>query len=112
MTSAVIRPATRADLSGIGQLAALLVRAHYDFDPQRFIAATEETAREYASFLGTQLTKSDIIILVAELDGVVAGYTFSGIEGYDYMTLRGPAGMLHDLVVEPRYRGRGIGQQL
>jgi ribosomal protein S18 acetylase RimI-like enzyme len=112
VTSAVIRPATRGDLPGIGPLAALLVRAHYDFDPQRFIAASEATAREYAAFLGTQLGKSDIIILVAELDGEVVGYTFSGVEGYDYMTLRGPAGMLHDLVVDPRCRGRGVGKQL
>jgi ribosomal protein S18 acetylase RimI-like enzyme len=29
-----------------------------------------------------------------------------------YMALRGPAGMLHDLIVDPEHRGRGVGRLL
>jgi ribosomal protein S18 acetylase RimI-like enzyme len=42
----------------------------------------------------------------------VLGYTYAAIEGYDYMSLRGPAGVLHDIVVDPAHRGRGIGWTL
>jgi ribosomal protein S18 acetylase RimI-like enzyme len=108
----VIRPATPADLQAIGRLGALLVRIHYDFDPQRFIAATPQTEHAYASFLGTQLEKPKAVVLVAERDGEVIGYSYAGIEGYDYMSLRGPAAVVHDIVVDPAHRGRGVGRML
>jgi ribosomal protein S18 acetylase RimI-like enzyme len=107
-----IRPATPADLAAIGRLGALLVRLHHDFDPARFLAPVPETERGYASFLGTQLDDPDAIVLVAERDGEVLGYTYAGVEGYDYMALRGPAGALYDIVVDPEHRGHGIGRML
>jgi ribosomal protein S18 acetylase RimI-like enzyme len=107
-----IRRATAADVESIGQLAAVLVRTHHDFDPQRFIAATSRTAEGYGSYLGTQLDEPDVVILAAELNGEVIGYTYAGIEGNDYMALRGPAGALYDIVVDPAHRGRGVGRLL
>ena len=101
-----IRPATSADVPAIGQLGALLVRKHHDFDPERFIAASDRTAEGYGSYLGSQLRKPDVIVLVAEENGEVLGYTYAGIEGYDYMALRGPAGVLYDIVVDPAHRDR------
>ncbi len=111
----VIRPATTADLAAIGRLGALLVRQHHDFDPDRFIAASPQTEHAYASFLGSQLDEPDVLILVAERAeraGEVVGYTYTGIEGTDYQALRGPAGVLHDILVDPAHRGHGIGQAL
>ena len=40
------------------------------------------------------------------------GYAYGSVEGYDYVTLRGPAGVLQDIIVVPEYRGRGIGRLL
>jgi len=34
------------------------------------------------------------------------------LESYDYISLRGPAGILHDIVVDPGHRGRGVGRLL
>jgi len=107
-----IRTAARTDLSAIGRLGALLVRAHHDFDPKRFIAATPQTERGYAAFLGTQLDEPNVVVLVAERDGEVLGYTYAGVEGRDYMSLRGPAGVLYDIVVDPAHRGHGVGRML
>ena len=107
-----IRPAAPADLKAIGRLGALLVRVHHDFDPERFIAATPRTEHGYGSFLGTQLDEPNIILLVAERDGEVVGYTYSGVEGTDYMSLRGPAGVLYDIVVDPAHREQGVGRAL
>lgn len=107
-----IRPAQRADTTAIGRLGALLVRLHHDFDPQRFIAATPGTERGYGSFLDSQLDDPDIVVLVAEREGELLGYTYAGVEGMDYMSLRGPAGVLYDIVVDPANRGHGIGRLL
>ncbi|MEO5814637.1 MAG: GNAT family N-acetyltransferase [Gemmatimonadaceae bacterium] len=108
----VIRPAAVADMPVVGRLGALLVRVHHEFDPQRFMAATPQTQRGYASFLESQLEESNIVILVAENDGEVVGYIYAGVEGVDYMSLRGPAGVLYDIVVDSAHRGHGIGRLL
>ena len=103
-----IRTALPADLPAIGRLGALLVKTHHDFDPARFIAPTPATPQGYANFLGTQLKEGRVIILVAERQGVVAGYVYAGLEGMDYMALRGPAGAIYDIVVDPAYRRQGV----
>jgi ribosomal protein S18 acetylase RimI-like enzyme len=111
-TSPIVRRATPADLALIGRLGALLVEEHYDFDPRRFLAARPRTPEDYASFIGTQLEDTDKSVLVADDSGDVVGYAFAAVEGYDYMALRGPAGVLHDVIVDPKHRGRGIGRML
>lgn len=108
----IIRPATPEDLPQIGPLAALLVQTHHAFDPLRFFPATGSTPELYANFLGSQLGDSDTVFLVADTAGHIAGYTYAALEGYDYMALRGPAGVLHDIVVDPAHRGRGVGRLL
>jgi ribosomal protein S18 acetylase RimI-like enzyme len=108
----IIRHAEPADLPAVGRLGALLVRAHHEFDPQRFIAATPQTEHGYASFLGSQLGQPDVIVLVAERAGDVLGYTYAGVEAHDYMALRGPAGVLYDIVVDPAHRQSGLGRML
>ena len=107
-----VRQATPKDLQAIGRLGALLVRTHYDFDARRFIAPSPDTEDRYGWFLGTQLKKPNVIILVADRDGKVIGYTYSGVEGNDYMALRGPAGVVYDIVVDPAYRKQGVGRML
>ncbi len=81
-------------------------------DHERFIAATPRTEHGYGSFLGTQLDDPNVVVLVAERDGDVIGYTYAGVEGTDYMSLRGPAGVLYDIVVDPAHRGQGVGRML
>jgi ribosomal protein S18 acetylase RimI-like enzyme len=108
----LIRPATSADVLALGRLGALLVQEHHDYDSRRFIVATASTSEHYGSFLGGQLAEPDAVLLVAEQDGHVIGYAYGAIEGYDYMALRGPAAVIHDLIVDPEYRGRGAGQAL
>ena len=107
-----IRPAKTTDARAIGRLGALLVRLHHEFDRDRFVAASAETEHGYGSYLRSQLAKSDIVVLVAEREETVLGYTYAGVEGYDYMSLRGPAGVLYDIVVDPAHRGQGIGRAL
>lgn len=108
----VVRRATSTDLPTLGRLGALLVQEHHDFDARRFLAPQSRTPADYASFLGSQLDDPESVILVAESDDAVIGYAYAAIEGYDYMSLRGPAGVLHDLIVDPHHRGQGVGRLL
>jgi ribosomal protein S18 acetylase RimI-like enzyme len=108
----LIRPATSADLPRLGRLGALLVETHHDFDPQRFLPTRDRTPADYAGFMLGQLGDPDVAVLVADDHGDVIGYAYAVVEGYDWMALRGPAGVLHDIVVDPEYRGRGVGRQL
>jgi ribosomal protein S18 acetylase RimI-like enzyme len=85
---------------------------HHDLDPARFIPASPRTEQGYASWLGSQLENPQVLILTAERSGDVLGYTYSEIEGHDYMSLRGPAGVLHDIVVDPAQRRNGVGRML
>jgi hypothetical protein len=80
-TGPIVRPATPADLPVIGRLGALLVEEHYDFDPQRFLAARPGTPAGYASFMGMQLEDPDKAVLVADDNGDVIGYAYAAVEG-------------------------------
>lgn len=108
----IIRAATPADTPAMGRLGALLVHTHHELDAKRFMAPSSETERGYASFLGSQLGRTSVILLVAELDDEVIAYSYSEIQGLDYMSLRGPAGVVHDIVVDGQHRGCGVGQRL
>lgn len=112
MPPITVRPAAAADLPVIGRLGALLVKTHHDFDSERFIAPTPATPQGYANYLGTQLKEDRVILLVAEREGAVVGYVYAGLEGMDYMALRGPAGAIYDVVVDPGHRHEGAGRLL
>ena len=76
------------------------------------MAPTLRTETGYGSFLVSQLDDPNIVVLVAEREGEVLGYTYAGVEGPDYMSLRGPAGVLYDIVVDPASRRQGVGHML
>jgi ribosomal protein S18 acetylase RimI-like enzyme len=108
----IVRTATREDAPALGRLATLLVKVHHDFDPDRFVAPGPGTERGYGGFLISQLGKADAIVLVAEEAGAVIGYTYATVEGPDWMVLRGPAGVINDILVDPDHRRAGVGRML
>src|SRR5579872_1037522 len=108
----IIRRATRDDLPTLGRLGAELVRLHHAFDRARFIAPSGDVEDGYAWFLGTQLDEAEAVIFVAEHAGSVVGYTYAGLEPMSWKDLRGPAGFIHDVVVVPSARRRGVGARL
>jgi ribosomal protein S18 acetylase RimI-like enzyme len=111
-TTPSIRPAELQDERVLGRLGAMLVEEHHEFDPQRFLAPRPDMPRAYGHFLVSHIGSKDRFVLVAERDGAVIGYVFFGLEGVDYMALRGPAGAIYDLVVDPEHRRQGVGKIL
>jgi ribosomal protein S18 acetylase RimI-like enzyme len=106
--SFTIRRATAADLPALGILGASLLRTHYAFDPQRFMAPPGDPESGYGWFLGTQLKEDDVAVFVAERAGAVIGYVYAGLEPQSWKELREAAGFIHDVVVAPEAQRHGV----
>src|SRR5512139_2508239 len=94
-----IRRATPDDLPALGHLGAHLIRTHYGFDPQRFMAPGTSPEDGYAAFLRSELQNDSVAVFVAERGDAVIGYVYAGIEPRSWKELREPAGFVHDVVV-------------
>jgi ribosomal protein S18 acetylase RimI-like enzyme len=108
----LVRPAERPDLPALGRLGGMLVRYHRDLDPLRFMDIPH-VDEGYARFLGSQLDDEDAIVLSAvDARGEVIGYAFGTREGRNWAALLDPHGALHDVIVDPAARQKGVGQAL
>ncbi len=110
--SIAIRRATKADLPALGRLGALLLRAHYQFDPLRFMAPGSDPEEGYAWFLGTQLREDDVVVFVAERQASIVGYVYAGLEPQSWKELREACGFIHDVVVDESGRRSGVATAL
>ena len=102
---------TDADLAPAAALAAQLVRQHHGFDPRRFFV-TPDVEDGYRWFFGTQLKEKNVVLLVAELDGAIAGYVYGTLEGRDWAKLLDRHGAVHDVFVDARFRRKGVAKAL
>jgi ribosomal protein S18 acetylase RimI-like enzyme len=110
--SIAIRRATKTDLPALGRLGALLLRAHYQFDPLRFMAPGSDPEEGYAWFLGTQLREDDVVVFVAERESAIVGYVYAGLEPQSWKELRDACGFIHDVVVDESGRRSGVATAL
>jgi ribosomal protein S18 acetylase RimI-like enzyme len=108
----VIRRAESRDLAALGQLGALMVNVHHGYDSARFMVPGDDVAEGYAWFLGTELGREDVLVLVAEQAGTVVGYVYAGLEPQSWKELRAPAGFIHDVVVDEPARRHGVASKL
>ena len=107
-----IRKAEAGDLEALGRLGAMLMRTHYAFDRERFLAPDAGAEQGYASFLSKVLDAHDDCVFVAERDGVVVGYVYVALEPLSWKELRGPAGFIHDVAVAEDARQSGVATEL
>lgn len=106
-----IRPASPSDEEPLGRFGGALMRQHHAADPLRFIQVKHPEAG-YGRFLVSQLANPDSLVIVAEDAGTVVGYVFADVETTNWMELRGPCGIVHDIYVEEAARHRGAGRAL
>jgi len=107
-----IRKALPRDREALGRLGAMLMRTHYAFDRERFLAPGQGTEQGYGSFLGSVLDSDDDAVFVAETEGKIVGYAYASLEPMSWKELRGPAGFIHDLAVDDGQRRSGTGSKL
>ena len=108
----LIRRAQARDLPEVGELGAALMRAHYAYDPLRFLEPGGGDNAGYSRFLGSQLDEEGTIVLVAERQRRIVGYVYAAIEPLSWKDLRDECGFVHDLLVNDAARGGGIGEAL
>src|SRR5688572_16043796 len=107
-----IRRATAADAPALGQLGALLLRAHHDFDEQRFMTPGRNAEAGYGAFLVSQLADDEVAVFVADRDGDVVGYVYAGLEPRSWKELREACGFIHDVAVREEGRRSGVATAL
>ena len=105
------RPATASDQEILGRFGGALMRQHHAADARRFLQV-EHPEAGYGRFLVSQLSSSDSLVLVAENAGSVIGYVFADVESTNWMELRGPCGVVHDIYVDDTARRLGAGREL
>jgi GNAT superfamily N-acetyltransferase len=108
----VIRPARPADVPALGRFGAQLFVQHFESDRLRFMTPPGHLEEGYGGFLATQLDRDDVVVLVAEHDGILVGYVYAGVAPLDWMQLRDEAGFIHDVFVEPAARREGVATAL
>jgi ribosomal protein S18 acetylase RimI-like enzyme len=106
-----VRPATEREEEALGNFGAGLVRQHHAADPRRFIHV-EHPEAAYGRFLVSQITTPQSRVFVAEQSGKVVGYVLVALEPTNWMQLRGPCGVVHDLFVDESARRQGAGKLL
>lgn len=107
----VIRDMTQADLDAASLLAEQLVQLHHGWDRTRFFI-TADVAKGYRWWFEKNLGDREVLLLVAELEGQVAGYLYGSLEDRDWAKLLDAHGAIHDVFVAPPFRKRGIARAL
>ena len=92
-------------------LAGQLVRQHHETDPERFFEIPN-VEKGYARYFESQIGDKDTILLVAEDDGEILGYAYGRCESRDWNMLLDDHGAIHDVLVDPGARRKGLGQAL
>lgn len=108
-----IHPATPSDLPELSRMAADLMRFHHALDQERFFLP-RAPERGYQSFLRSELSDPDAVLLCAHLGTPpqLVGYAFGRMEDVHWEMLLDACGHFHDLYVLDSARGHGVGEAL
>jgi ribosomal protein S18 acetylase RimI-like enzyme len=106
-----IRPAEARDLPALAEFVLALARVHVELDDRRFVIP-DGGARTFLEFFRGELERPEVVLLIAEDQATPVGYAFVRMEPASIESLSVPSAWLHDVYVDPAFRGCGVGRQL
>jgi ribosomal protein S18 acetylase RimI-like enzyme len=106
-----IRPAEALDLAALAEFGLALAKTHVEIDDCRFVPP-DGGADAFLEFFKGELERPESILLIAEDEMTPVGYAFVRMEPASIEALSEPSAWLHDVYVDPQFRGRGAGRQL
>ena len=106
-----IRTAQDSDIGALAEFGLALANLHIEIDDRRFVLP-EGGIHAFIEFFKGEVTRPETILLLAEEQRTPVGYAFVRMEPASIEALCETSAWLHDLYVDPRFRGRGAGRQL
>jgi ribosomal protein S18 acetylase RimI-like enzyme len=107
----MVRPARPGDLEAVGDLWEALIEQHRQLN-ERFWEPAADGREKYLQFVAGSLDAEGRVLLVAEIEGRVVGFTHGMLTGAPPPMRPRRIGSVTDLVVDPEFRRRGIGRVL
>jgi ribosomal protein S18 acetylase RimI-like enzyme len=109
-TAAVIRPATRRDIPAVVALWEELMDFHQARDP--FFTRSPNGRHIFARFVEENIHNDGACVLVATVDGKIAGYCQGILDRHPPALAESDFGQILDFGVTAEYRRAGIGEQM
>ena len=109
-THVVVRPATQADVTEIVAIWGELAVHHAALDSS--FAPSDRWQDEYRHFVRSLLGRDDALAVVAVDQARLVGYAVGRISMLPGFFAQRERGYIHDAVVRPDCRRRGIGRQM
>ena len=107
----VIRHAALEDIERAAVLGAEIVRLHHSVDSRRFFLP-ENVEQGYAWWLRQEIARPEAVVMVAELQGDLVGYSYGSVEDRDWSVLLDRHGVVHDVFVAENARRQGVARAL
>jgi len=106
-----IRTAQACDIAALAEFGLALAQLHVEIDNRRFVLPNDGI-RAFIEFFKNELERPETRLIIAEEQMTPVGYAFVRMEPASIEALCEPSAWLHDIYVDPRFRGRGVGRQL
>ena len=105
-----VREATQQDIDRVVELWAEHVDFHAQCDPR--FARRDGSEDGFTQHLHDQLGQSDYLLIVAEIDGEVAGFLNGELSDYPPCFAHRAHGFIENLAVSPQWQRAGLGTAL
>ncbi len=106
-----IRPAVVADVPAVLPMVAAIAALHESWYPAKF-GYKPHPEEMYRNWLTARADDPRSVFLVADRDGLLAGFLIATVEKEIPIYRLTEFGFIHEIWVEPAYRNEGIARQL
>jgi len=106
-----IRTAQDSDIAVLAEFGLALANVHLEIDDRRFVLP-KGGIHAFVEFFRSELARPETILLIAEEEMIPVGYAFVRMEPASIEALCETSAWLHDVYVDSRFRGHGVGRQL